>query len=74
MAEDGSLKSSLFILMDGGHGPAENLMQFCLGLLWVLLDLNVVHGVSNAGGCSKFQAHPHIPCLSVCVDCVLIVC
>jgi hypothetical protein len=55
MAEDGSLKSSLILLLDGGHGPGEVLMQFATGVMWVVADFNVVHAVANAGGCSKWQ-------------------
>ena len=51
---DGYLFENMFIEIDGGHGPREKAARFCAGLLFHILDLNVLHFFANSGGCSRW--------------------
>jgi hypothetical protein len=49
------MKENLILLADGGHGPSEEMFRFAMGVMFLVLDLNVLHVVTNAGGQSKFN-------------------
>jgi hypothetical protein len=52
---EGDLVSGIGFILDNAHGPAEQLMQFCVVLLADVLDLDVVVIACNAGGFSKYN-------------------
>ena len=45
----------LMLELDGGHGAREKVTRFVAGILWWLLDLDVLAEYENEGGWSKAQ-------------------
>ena len=52
---DGTLVPFMLFELDNAHGPADDLFNFCMGILFFLRDLDICAGVSHAGRCSALQ-------------------